>query len=54
VRIVRVTTTGSPASGNLTKFSGATSVTSGDLSGDCTTSGALAITCTRVQFEWLP
>ena len=29
-----VTTTGSPASGNLTKFSGSTSITSGDLSGD--------------------
>lgn len=42
-----VTTTGSPASGNLTKFSGATSITSGDLSGDCTTSGGLAVTCTK-------
>ncbi len=40
-----VTTTGSPASGNLTKFSGASSVTSGDLSGDCTTSGTLATSC---------
>jgi hypothetical protein len=39
-----VTTTGSPASGNLAKFSGATSVTSGDLSGDVTTSGTLAAT----------
>jgi hypothetical protein len=39
-----VTTTGSPASGNLTKFSGATSVTSGDLSGDVTTSGTLTTT----------
>ncbi|HLQ33698.1 MAG TPA: hypothetical protein VK457_13510, partial [Chloroflexota bacterium] len=44
-----VTTTGSPASGNLTKFSGATSVTNGDLSGDCTTSGTLAITCTKTN-----
>lgn len=42
-----VTTTGSPATGNLAKFSGATSVVNGDLSGDCTTSGALAITCTK-------
>lgn len=40
-----VTTTGSPASGNLAKFSGSTSVTNGDLSGDCTTSGALVVTC---------
>jgi hypothetical protein len=39
-----VTTTGSPANGNLAKFSGASSVTNGDLSGDVTTSGALATT----------
>jgi hypothetical protein len=37
-----VTTTGSPASGTLTKFSGATSITNGDLSGDVSTSGTLA------------
>lgn len=36
-----VTTTGSPANGNLTQFSGATSVTNGDLSGDISTSGTL-------------
>jgi hypothetical protein len=42
-----VTTTGSPASGNLTKFSGATSITNGDLSGDVTTSGALTTTITN-------
>jgi hypothetical protein len=39
-----VTTTGSPASGNLTKFSGASSITNGDLTGDVTTSGTLATT----------
>jgi hypothetical protein len=39
-----VTTSGSPASGNLSKFSGATAVTNGDLSGDVTTSGTLATT----------
>lgn len=39
-----VTTTGSPASGNLTKFSGATTITNGDLSGDVTTSGTLVVT----------
>lgn len=39
-----VTTTGSPASGELTKFSGASTITNGDLSGDVTTSGALATT----------
>jgi len=40
-----VTTTGSPANGNLTKFSGASTITNGDLSGDCTTSGTLVVTC---------
>lgn len=44
-----VGTTGTPASGNLTKFSGAATITNGDLSGDCTTSGTLAITCTKTS-----
>lgn len=39
-----VTTSGSPASGNLTKFSASTVITNGDLSGDVTTSGTLATT----------
>lgn len=39
-----VTTTGSPANGNLTKFSGASSITNGDLSGDVTTAGTLVTT----------
>lgn len=39
-----VSTTGSPASGNLTKFSGASSITNGDLSGDVTTSSTLVTT----------
>jgi hypothetical protein len=39
-----VTTTGSPASGNLSKFSGSSSITNGDLTGDVTTSGTLATT----------
>lgn len=39
-----VTTTGSPANGNLTKFSGATSITNGDLSGDVSTTGTLVTT----------
>lgn len=42
-----VTTTGSPASGSLTRFSGSLTVTNGDLSGDCTTNGSLAVTCTK-------
>lgn len=44
-----VTTTGSPASGNLTKFSGSTSITNGDLTGDVTTSGTLATTLATVN-----
>ena len=39
-----VTTTGSPASGNLAAFSGASAITNGNLSGDVTTSGTLAAT----------
>lgn len=39
-----VTTTGSPASGNLTKFSGSTSITNADLTGDVTTAGGVATT----------
>jgi len=44
-----VTITGTPATGNLTKFSGGTSITNGDLSGDCTTSGTLAVGCTPLK-----
>lgn len=44
-----VTTTGSPTSGNLTKFSGASSITNGDLSGDVTTSGTLTTTVGKVN-----
>ncbi len=44
-----VTTTGSPASGNLTKFSGATSITNADLTGDVTTSGTVATTLATVN-----
>lgn len=40
-----VTTTGSPASGNLAAFSGASTITNGNLSGDCATSGTLATNC---------
>lgn len=39
-----VSTTGSPANGNLTKFSGASSITNGNLSGDVTTTDTLATT----------
>lgn len=44
---VALTSTGSPASGNLAKWSGPSSLTNGDISGDCTTSGTLAINCTK-------
>lgn len=39
-----VSTTGSPANGNLTKFTGATTVSNADLTGDVTTSGGVATT----------
>lgn len=39
-----VSTTGSPANGNLTKFSGSNSITNGDLSGDISTTGSLVAT----------
>lgn len=42
-----VSTTGSPTNGNLALFSSGTTITNGDLSGDCTTSGALVVTCTK-------
>ena len=44
-----ITTTGSPAAGNMAKFSGATSITNADMSGDCTTAGTSAITCTKTS-----
>lgn len=37
--------TGSPSTGNLAKFSSASTLTNGDMSGDCTTTGTLALTC---------
>lgn len=49
-----VTTTGSPASGNLTAFSGASSITNGNLSGDVTTSGTLATTVVKVNGGSVP
>lgn len=43
-----VSTTGSPASGNLTKFSGPSTITNGNLSGDVTTSGSLTTTVAKI------
>ena len=44
-----VSVTGSPASGNLAVFSGTSSITNGNLSGDVTTSGTLATTLATVN-----
>lgn len=44
-----VTTSGSPANGNLAKFSGATSLTNADLTGDITTSGGVGTTLATVN-----
>jgi hypothetical protein len=44
-----VTTTGTPASGELAKFSGADTITNGNLTGDVTTSGGLATTLATVN-----
>jgi uncharacterized protein DUF5907 len=44
-----VTTTGTPSSGNLAKFSGALSITNADLTGDVTTSGGVATTLATVN-----
>lgn len=44
-----VITSGSPASGQLAKFSAATSITNADLTGDVTTSGGLATSVQSIQ-----
>lgn len=44
-----VTTSGSPASGNLTKFTSATAISNTDLTGDVTTSGTAATTVAKIQ-----
>lgn len=44
-----VTKTGSPSSGNLAKFSGASTITNTDLTGDITTSGGSATTLATVN-----
>jgi hypothetical protein len=49
-----ITATGSPASGNLAVFSGATSITNGNLSADVTTSGTLAATVVALRGLALP
>lgn len=44
-----VSTSGSPASGNLTKFSSSTAITTADLTGDITTSGTVTTTLATVN-----
>ena len=44
-----VSPSGLPAAGNLPVFSGSNTITSGNLSGDCTTAGTLALTCTKTN-----
>lgn len=44
-----VTVSGAPASGNLTKFSGAQTITNGNLSGDVTTANTLATLIAAIQ-----
>lgn len=44
-----VTTSGTPTTGNLAKFSGSTAITNGDLTGDVTTSGSLVTTVGRIN-----
>ena len=45
----KIAPSGAPAAGNLSTFSSSNTVTSGDLSGDCTTAGTLAVTCTKTS-----
>jgi hypothetical protein len=42
-----VTPTGTPAAGNLATFSSSGTITGANLSGDCTTAGTTAVTCTK-------
>ena len=41
--------TGSPVSGQLAKWSSSSSITNGDLSGDCVTASTLVTTCTKTS-----
>ena len=44
-----ISPSGSPVAGNLPVFSGANTITSGTLSGDCATAGSLTIVCTKTS-----
>jgi fibronectin-binding autotransporter adhesin len=49
-----VTTTGTPATGNLTKFSASGTITNADLTGDVTTAGGVATTVVKVNGATVP
>jgi hypothetical protein len=49
-----VSTTGSPSSGNLSKFSGPSSITNADLSGDVTTSGTAVTIAAKINGTSVP
>jgi len=49
-----VTVTGAPVANNLTKFSGATSITNTDLAGDVTTSGTSTATVVKINGNSVP
>jgi hypothetical protein len=44
-----VTPSGSPANGNIAIFTGPKTVTGGDLTGDCSTSGTSLVTCNKAS-----
>jgi len=44
-----VSPTGTPVAGNLSIFSSPNTITSGNLTGDCTTAGTTAVTCTKAN-----
>lgn len=44
-----VSPSGTPVAGKISVFSSSNTITSGDLSGDCTTAGSLVVTCTKTN-----
>jgi len=44
-----VSPTGTPVAGNLSVFTSPNTISSGNLSGDCTTAGTLSLTCTKAN-----
>src|SRR5690242_11215875 len=46
---LNVSPSGTPVAGNLPVFSTTNTITSGNLSGDCSTSGTLSVVCTKTN-----